>query len=304
MKKSTMIVCVVLGAVMMFVGVVLLDGSGSNYDDWETETLGSYEMSQVTAIRITAQEMNVYLYDGWEKTIRVDVSSRAVDRVHCGLGSDGVLTVEETALGNGGDINLWLPKGCIGTLTASTDSGELSVISVRGDSMEYTLTTGSGRLSTYGSRLKSLTAATESGDLSLYETEVYGPTIASTANGNMYIDNLEGQESRVTTVSGDVDIYNAQGTAMTVETSSGNITVQEGNIPTLSVITVSGDVGLDLPGTPEDYTVTLSTTTGHVDGIRERTGGTRALSVTTASGDVEASFYADGTNALRTEPGG
>lgn len=298
MKKSTMIVCVTVGILLMIVGASLLssgsdDSAPWDADDWDTETVGSYEMAEVTAVEVATQGMNVRLYDGWENTIQVDVSSHALDRVDCAL-SGGVLTVDEVETGRGGEIDLWLPKGCVGALSVSTVSGEIDVSSVRGDSVDYTLTTSSGMLNLYESRLRSLTASTASGDIYISDAEVYGSMAVAAASGYVNVYGLEGRDGKITAESGDVDIYDAQIGSLTVGTAGGDVYLEDSDIPALTVGTVSGDVDLSLPGTPEDYTVTISTDTGHVDGVRSRTGGTRTLSVTTSSGDVEASFYDDG----------
>lgn len=313
MKRSTMLVCVIAGVCMMFLGAVLLftEADRAAYtgwetvavqapdpqswdDGWETDTIGTYDVSQVSVIQVVTKGMDIRLYDGWDKTIEVDVPARDQTHVSCALDEgNGFLIVEEIGDGGDGEITLWLPKDCADSLTAATGSGEITVSSVRGDSMDYTLKSASGTVNLYDSRLKNLTLTTESGDINFSDAEIYDSLTAETASGFISVYGLEGEDCRFTSASGDMDLWDARCTALTAETASGDVDLESGDIPAVTIRTASGDVDLDLPGAPEDYTVRLSTDNGHVDGLESRDGGSRTLDVTTASGDVEATFNYD-----------
>ena len=297
MKKTSMIVCLILGLLLIlvgsFVGIAEGIGVGGFADDWETETVAEFPIAEISAIEVEVQGMDVSIYDGWNKTIEVDVSVSKTQNVQVWQqGSTLYVRQKESGkLGtDSGRIIIRLPKGGAGTISVLSASGDVGVSGVRGEDFAVELATVSGDLYVYGSRLSALTCSTTSGDLSLNEVEVYGPTKLSTISGYLNCYDLEAEDVAMETTSGAVYSSDVLADSLSAKTTSGTVNISDIAIPDVAVETTSGDVWLTLPGEPEDYTVKLSTVSGDVEGVRERTGGKWDLAVSTTSGDVWVSF--------------
>ena len=298
MKKSTMIFCIALGLLLVITGLyvgVAERTRGMPDDDWDMGTT-EFDLSTVSAIEIETQGIDVCIYDGWNKTIEVDVPTSISGIVQIRQQGDTLYVRQKdnsgftTTLSSNPEIILWMPKGGQGTMSVLTQSGDIRVSGLRGNDIAVSLAAVSGEISIYGSRLGSLKASTTSGDLYLGEVEVYGRMDLDTSSGYLNCYDVETVDAGMETTSGDVYLSDYLGETLSVKTTSGDVTLSDIGVPELRAATTSGDIWLTLPGTEEDYTVALSTVSGHMEGVRARTGGERKLDVSTVSGDVKVTF--------------
>lgn len=296
MKKTTMIVCIVLGLSLVIAGIFvgMREGFSSDSDYWETETVLELDIGSLSAIEIETKGMDVHVYDGWSKTVEVDVSVKCVKDVQV-WEHEGTLYVRDKSgnsfrAGDRGQILIWLPKGGQGVLSVTTESGDASVSGIRGESLDVRLTTASGDLSVYSSRIKSLTGDTASGDFYLNEVEVYGPMKLSSVSGYLNYYDVESEDAVIETTSGDVFVSDALAETMSVKTVSGDVNISDIGTQALTVSTTSGDMWLTLPDRPEDYSVKVNTVSGDINGVENRTGGRRDLVLSSVSGDIRVTF--------------
>ena len=287
MKKSTMIVCVVIGVLLIIAGRGA--GSTNGFDSENTETVGKFDLAGIASIQVEVQGLDVRVYDGWNKAIEVGVSASAKKNVQVWQ-QDDTLYVRQKGGSGRGQIDIWLPKGGQGTLSVLSNSGEVRVSGIRASDMDVELATVSGAISVYGTRMNYLNASTTSGELYLGEVEVYGPLELNTVSGYLNCYDIETQDINIGSVSGDIFVSDAIAEYIQVRTTSGDVNISDIDTTDVIVQTTSGDMWLTLPGAEDDYSVTLSTVSGHIEGVRERVVGEGNLALSSVSGDIKVTF--------------
>lgn len=333
MKKSTAVILLCVSVLLITAGVIL--GMREGYTD--SGMAGAVRDTGFTAVRADLDDVDVSFYSSCAETLEAEVyNSRRVELDS----TDGVLRITQRPADfwdrfrffdrNRGSVVVWIPERKIDSISVRTGSGCVTVNSLSeedGTAME--ITTGSGEISVYNSRLKraalnsgsgsvwtgslylaeELSIVTGSGDVSLSDTGAARIAL-QTGSGNLWGGCLESEgDLRVETGSGDVSLSETDAAAITLQTSSGDVWVDEttcgesfslttgsGNAnltelasPDTRIRTSSGDVWCTLPGSREDYVVSIATSSGSVSAA-PAADGEKTVVISTSSGDVSVDY--------------
>ena len=326
MKKSTMILLLVLSVILVAAGALVAAGFGWHYSgsSYDSSLVGEFFPEELTGADVRLSGLDVRIYDGsWDKTLQVEVSDSALKRVSVEV-LDGVLTIREKRssglarfLGGRrteGFVLLWIPKGCQWPLNVVNSSGEITFSGARLEETPVTITSGSGEVSVYDSRLQTLTASVGSGDVYLSDSWIGGASFISAGSGDVSLYETEAAELGLEASSGDILFSGSKGTWLDVVTSSGDVTLAESALDGLSVVTSSGDGELE-QGTVDSATVDttsgnvklsraelrraqLRTTSGKVWGVLTGSAADYTVSVSTTSGSSTLTPGGSGPRSL------
>ena len=284
-----MIACLLVGGLLIFTGIYLVIGpmpnrapvsAGGNTttaQGVEVAAGSQFNTAGLAAIDVETREIDVSVYEAADRVVEIEMSDSAADRIIAWREGDTLYvrekedSVSDDSWGSD-EITLLIPKGGQGTLSITTTSGDIRIGGgFRGDGLTAELTTVSGDLSAIGARLAALSCVSSSGEVFVGLMNVYGPLSVRTTSGTVLFDDSSAEDSLV-------------------ETESGTVSIWAFNAPSLTVKTVSGYMDLDIPGRETDYTVTVSTESGRIEGVQNRTGGQRNMTLSSVSGDIDVSF--------------
>ena len=218
MKRSTMVILLVLAILLIGAGLVVGNGLGWSYSpvSGAYETLGDYPPGEITAIRAELLSSSVRVYESWsDDVLEVEGSGRAARGVMVVRDGDTLVLSESEPKGMARFFSrdryndyvvLWLPEDYAGTLTLSTVSGDVSLGSVDTPMTRVSLSTVSGDADVYDSKLDELSIETVSGDIWADSLKVNRLTLNS-VSGDIRgsAKGLQGEAKiEVSTVSGDV----------------------------------------------------------------------------------------------------
>lgn len=294
MKKRTklaLIVSVLLIAAGL--GLWALDGAL-----WQYETLGCWNMDNVAAVEIYGGSADVRLYETDDDRLEVDVEGLGVTfsarlegdclRVACqdGTGLSGLLQ----QLSEPPELIVWLPRQYGGTLTVSTDSGEVNFHGAELSGGAYA-STNSGAISVYDSEIARLALYSGSGDIFLGDVRMSGDLTMDSGSGGLYAYDVRGARlCRLSTDSGYVDLEDMAPETLEVSSGSGELWLEEITADSLTLTTDSGSVYARLEGAMEEYSIQTITLSGSTNLPREYMGGAKTLTISTGSGDIDVAF--------------
>ena len=150
-----------------------------------------------------------------------------------------------------------------------------------------------------------------SGEITIDRVNVTGDIEAS--SGDIMINDTEGKELKIKTSSGkiacdkirvtDIDFHTSSGDieilrmftdSFKCNTSSGEVGINDSEAEKVECKTSSGDVEIGLNGKEDDYSYDIDTSSGDIrvngsksDGNYKKEGGSKKITVSTSSGDVE-----------------
>ena len=132
-----------------------------------------------------------------------------------------------------------------------------------------------------------LEVSTTNGEIDITNLSLPETTIVSSTNGDIDLVNCTGSAVQITSTNGDIDTEACVINDLQVNNTAGSIDL-EIEAQTATVVNVSGEVDVKLRGTNSDYTVQTQTTFGRA---MAGTGtGSRMISITTESGEIEYEF--------------
>ena len=308
MKKSTLVILLILGILLVAAGLMLGNSGSGAY-----ETLGDFDPSQVASVRAELDSMALSVYKSWDnKVIEVNGSGLAAKYVNVELQGDVLVLTQSEPSGldrffykesYNDCATLWLPRHYPGTLTLSSESGELTLSSVDSNEIKVSLRSGSGDVSAYESELGELSVETGSGDIWISSLDAPKVSLAAgsgdvhidsgeigelsirTGSGHVRADAIEAGSAALTTASGNATVNGAEvsGAGLTVSTNSGDVLISEGEFPELTVQTSSGDIRAD--GVRADK-ASFTTSSGDIAGTVEGLNGEPVIETDTVSGEI------------------
>jgi len=159
---------------------------------------------------------------------------------------------------SGGDIDL---SHVSGTLKAATSGGDIMLTDLDGDA---DLSSSGGDLDiTDVKASKSVKATTSGGDI--IAQDIAADVSLATSSGDLDLKNIAGSVD-ATTSNGDVSGNNIEGQTVNAYTSSGDISLE--NIRgAVTVVTSNGDLSLKMKKSAESYAIELTTSGGDVSCI-------------------------------------
>lgn len=132
-----------------------------------------------------------------------------------------------------------------------------------------------------------LEVSTTNGEIDITNLSLPETTIMSSTNGDIDLANCTGSTVQITSTNGDIDTEACVINDLQVNNTAGSIDL-EIDAQTATVVNASGEVDVKLRGTNSDYTVQTQTTSGRA---KAGTGtGSRMISITTESGEIEYEF--------------
>ena len=294
MKKRTKFILAV-GLLLMAAGLALWGLEAGAYRE---ETLGPWDTQALAAIEIHGDSANVRIYDSDDSLLEINAEGwcMAFDaRV-----SDGTLHVEcresgsllscLSGLGETSELVLWLPRGYAGSLSVSTDSGEVNFHGAK-LSGGADAATNSGAISVYDSEIAHLSLYSGSGDIFLGDVRMGGELAMDSGSGGLYAEDIRGATACVlTTDSGYVHLMDMAPERLQVTTGSGEVWLEEVTAGHMSFASDSGSISGELEGGMEEYSITAETGSGRSNLPRSYTGGAKRLELSTGSGDIDVTF--------------
>lgn len=125
------------------------------------------------------------------------------------------------------------------------------------------------------------------GEVDITNLNLPETTILSSASGDIDLANCTGSTVQITSTSGDIDTEACVINALQVNNTAGSIDL-EIEAQTATIVNASGEVDVKLRGTNLDYTVQTQTTSGRA--MAGMGTGSRVISITTESGEIEYEF--------------
>ena len=132
-----------------------------------------------------------------------------------------------------------------------------------------------------------LEVSTMNGEVDITNLNLPETTILSSASGDIDLANCTGSTVQITSTSGDIDTEACVINALQVNNTVGSIDL-EIEAQTATIVNASGEVDVKLRGTNLDYTVQTQTTSGRA--MAGMGTGSRVISITTESGEIEYEF--------------
>ena len=296
MKRSTMVFLLLLAAALIAAGLLIeaVPGiSGSAY-----ETLYNDTESTVTSIRAELRDMGLRIYVNHnDSALEVNGAGRASTLVTAVPEGDALLLTERepswlarlfgSVRGNDYAV-VWLPSDFAGTLTLSTDSGELSLSGLDLPGAGAGLTAQSGEVSVYDCRLGALEVRSGSGGAWLGDVDVFSAVSITSGSGRVSVSAAEMEELTVYLGSGEAWSDSLRAGPVKILAGSGDVSLSSGDVGDLTIETGSGEIYTDRM---RAGTMALSSGSG---GVFLSSGEADALSVTTGSGNISLDrFRAD-----------
>ena len=226
-KRSVfwLIIGVVLVALGLFVGLTSGWDTPVRYN--ELVTVAHFDPGEITAIRAETGDLELRIYSGYDEPLEVDVYGMSPKRVRVEL-ENGVLTVRQTETASlfrsfhrDGYIVLWLPDELTGEITASTESGEISVNGLGNEGLTMALAASSGDVSVYDSVFVSFSVSTSSGDIFLGDVDAPDGLIANSSSGYVSLSGIRCRDASAHTSSGDISLFDVRGESVQTQSASG-----------------------------------------------------------------------------------
>lgn len=133
-------------------------------------------------------------------------------------------------------------------------------------------------------------ASTVSGDIKARNLDMARISL-DTVSGEIDVISLScGGEFAACSTSGDIDLTGCSLSSITTDTVSGSMELENTSFSSLNFNSVSGDLEGDLVGSPDDYAVHFSTTSGRNSLRNLKTNGPIMISFSSVSGDLDLEF--------------
>lgn len=169
----------------------------------------------------------------------------------------------------GRKVTLLIPTEATSEVTSSSVSG-----SAAADSLSF------DRL-----RLESV-----SGNIDITNVDCSLKLEAYSVSGRLKLTGCSAPDGRFDSTSGSVYLSNCSIASLSCDTVSGDCELRNTEFDSISFDTVSGDLEGDLMGSPEDYSVFFSTTSGDNSLSFLRTRGQKTIEFSSVSGDLDLEF--------------
>ena len=289
MKRSTMVILLVLAVILIAAGLVIETIPGASGGAYET--LYSESGNSVTAIRADLRDMDLRIYVNHNgDTLEVDGSGRAVTLVDVSEEGGTLRLTEREPSGSskvfgsrqGEDYAVvWLPWDFAGTLTLSLENGELGFNGLNLPGACASIAAENGDVSIYDCRLGALEIKSGGGGVWLGDVDVSGADVSITAgSGRVSVSSAEMETLTMYLGSGGAWTDSLRTGSVKILGASGEVSFGSGDVGELTAETGSGGVYIDRLRTEK-----MALTSGSGD-IRFSSGESGAVSVRTGSGDV------------------
>ncbi len=318
MKKGEKVL-LVLGALLIaagvFVGVTLgWDYSPNNYAYNDIEfTSADTETGECSFVSVQLSDLEVNIYSTTDKTVTIAArGAKTPERVSAVL-DGGVLRITEKKLGlfqrlavsDDDAIILHIPEKWIGTVDASTQSGDVYASGLVSPQLTFRAASTSGNVSVSELKTAETQLITTSGNIFVSTTRG-GAVTASTTSGYVSLSDAKAENVSLSSVSGSISVRNVELTGtLTLHSTSGYIDLDDVAADSIIADTTSGDLELDEVDTQNliftstsgdisgellhiaEFAADVSTVSGKISGVRSGSEGTRTLKIETVSGDIE-----------------
>lgn len=242
--------------------VFLLLGKGTtlfSFHSHSTLLLNEYYNQEIETIHIESISSNVTLKETDESQIHVEVYGKENEYVESKI-EDKTLNIlkkgkifcffEER-------IIVYVPKDIILNVDVKTTSGDIEMVSIKGDNVNLKTTSGDLKLGS----VNTADLYSTSGEILLEKGNVVK---AKTTSGDIFLNSI-GKQMDAESVSGDIKINSLfMENNSKIKTTSGDVFVKEINDVYIETSTVSGDVHISDSNRYAESTLSIKTTSGDI----------------------------------------
>lgn len=268
-------------------------GNSMNYK----EKTYTYSAAMLKSVDVSDVSSDVIIKGGSENEVKIICYESENDYYNTDYSSDGRLTVSRVVNKNWFDIfastitrkntlTIYLPSSISGDLKASSVSGIVSLSNVDvGGSLRTSTTSGSIRISSASAKGRGQISSV-SGGMTI-ENVNFDALVLNSTSGSIKLSgaNLLGNLS-VTNTSGYIELDSVTSGDVSAASISGGIRLNAVKGSNFNLKTTSGSVTGFIIGSPADYTVEASSTSGKLHLPRSQ-GGAKILRASSVSGSID-----------------